>query len=56
MYILQSTKFSENDWKTESLPLMMRVADKLIKERILRSAGRRRYRLVRQELAHARRD
>jgi len=49
MYQLESTIFDKNDWKIETLPMPLRAADKLIKQRVADSEGRRRYRLIKVE-------
>ena len=46
MYQLESTEYSKNDWKVETLPMPLRKADLLIKDRLARNNGSRRYRLV----------
>jgi hypothetical protein len=46
VYRLESTIFSKNDWKVETLPLPLTKAETLIKLRTDRSKGNRRYRLV----------
>ena len=48
MYILQSLAHKANAvWLTETLPMPMAKADKLIRERMTRKGNARRYRLVR---------
>ena len=46
MYQLESTEYSKNDWKVETLPMPLRKAERLIKDRLERNNGSRRYRLV----------
>jgi hypothetical protein len=49
MYILESILNKAGAvWRVESLPLPLRKADRLIKQRIANAQGRCRYRLVKQ--------
>ena len=47
MYILQSILNKAGAvWQTESLPMPLRKADRIVKQRLANAEGRRRYRLV----------
>ena len=46
MYQLESTVYNKNDWKVETLPMPLRKADRLIKDRLAHADGKRRYRLI----------
>jgi hypothetical protein len=46
MYQIESTEFNKNEFKVETLPMPLKKAEKLLKERWVRSDGKRRYRLV----------
>ena len=46
MYQLESTVYNQKNWKVETLPMPLKKADRLIKDRLERNNGSRRYRLV----------
>ncbi len=46
MYQVESTVFSKNEWVVETIPMILRHAEKVIKDRLAKAEGRRRYRLV----------
>jgi len=46
MYQLESTVYNEKNWKVETLPMPLKKADRVIKDRMERNNGSRRYRLV----------
>jgi len=46
MYQVESTVFSKNEWVVETIPMILRHAEKVFKDRLANSEGRRRYRLV----------
>ena len=46
MYRIESTVFSKNEWVVETVPMILRFAEKVIKDRLANAEGRRRYRLV----------
>ena len=48
MFILQSIPFaSKSEWVTESVPMLRKQAEKLLRSRIANATGARRFRLVR---------
>lgn len=46
MYQIESTIFDKNEFRVETLPMPLKKAEKLLKERWNRAEGKRRYRLV----------
>ena len=46
MYQIESTVYEKNEWVVETIPMILRHAEKLYKEKLARAGGRRRYRLT----------
>ena len=46
MYQLESTVYNKNEWQVETIPMLLRQAEKLLKQRLAQAEGRRRYRLM----------
>ena len=46
MYQLESTIFTKNEWQIETIPMILRYAEKILKDRLAKAEGRRRYRLI----------
>jgi len=46
MYRIESTVYDKNEWQVETLPMPLRHAEKLYKQRLDGAEGRRRYRMI----------
>lgn len=46
MYQVESTIFNKNEWQVETIPMILRFAEKVLKDRLSKAEGRRRYRLI----------
>ena len=46
MYQVESTIFNKNEWQVETIPMILRFAEKDLKDRLAKAEGRRRYRLI----------
>jgi hypothetical protein len=46
MYRIESTIFEKNVWQAETLPMPLRLAEKVYRQRREAAEGRRRYRMT----------